>query len=74
MYVCICHSVTEKDIKASIKNGAETIQDLQVMTGCATGCGSCLDYAEELIQKHSKSKLPKMLQLHPQGLNQVATV
>ena len=68
MYVCICHSITDKDIKQSIKQGAETIGDLKAMTGCATGCGGCLEYVEELLVKHQKNQFPEFLNLHPNSL------
>ena len=37
MYVCICHGVTEKDIQKAAKSGAADLQDIQNITGCATG-------------------------------------
>ena len=69
MYVCICHSITDKDIKRSINQGAETLQDLKAMTGCATGCGSCADYAEEFLLKHQKKSLPNFLKIYTQNNN-----
>jgi bacterioferritin-associated ferredoxin len=68
MYVCICHSITDKDIKKSVSQGAETIQDLQAMTGCATGCGGCLEYAEELLHKYQRKSVPEFLNLYPNSL------
>mgnify|MGYP002265887870 CR=1 FL=1 len=72
MYVCICHSVTDKDIKRSIRQGAETLQDLQVMTGCATGCGGCAGFAEELLLKHQRNSIPDFLQIYSQNNKSLA--
>ncbi|MFC3192926.1 bacterioferritin-associated ferredoxin [Marinicella sediminis] len=63
MYVCICHGVTDKDIKAAAGKGARSIQELQQMTGCATGCGGCLENAEQVLQAQLAGHTPDFLQL-----------
>ena len=49
MYVCICNAITDKMIRAAAAAGAQTLDDLQRMTGCASACGSCADLAEEVL-------------------------
>lgn len=49
MYVCICNAVTDKMIRAAASAGATTLADLERMTGCSGGCGSCADMAEEIL-------------------------
>jgi len=49
MYVCICNAVTDKMIHAAASAGATTLGDLERMTGCSGGCGSCADVAEEIL-------------------------
>ena len=63
MYVCICHSVTEKDIKKAAKKGAQSLTDIQSLTGCATGCGSCADFAADLLQKYQSKQVPEFLKI-----------
>jgi len=63
MYVCICHGVTEKDLQKAAKQGANSLQDVQQMTGCATGCGSCADVAIEVLQAHHAKKTPDFLKI-----------
>lgn len=71
MYVCICHGVTDKDIKKAASNGVSSIQELQLMTGAATGCGGCLDHAEEVLQAHLSGHTPDFLQIfNPQSNRQ----
>lgn len=53
MYVCICNAVTDKMIRAAAADGAQTLADLQRMTGCATTCGSCSDLARDLLRRAS---------------------
>jgi bacterioferritin-associated ferredoxin len=49
MYVCICNAVTDKMIRAAAAAGAKSLDDLARMTGCAGGCGSCAELAEEML-------------------------
>ena len=40
--VCICRHVTEEQIRrAVLEGGAESFQEVQLQTGCSTGCGTC---------------------------------
>jgi len=68
MYVCICHGVTEKDIKKAAKAGAQSLQDIKQATGCATGCGTCADVALEVLQNAHRLSTPDFLKiLQPQS-------
>ena len=49
MYVCICNAVTDKMIRAAAAAGARSLDDLQRMTGCAGGCGSCAEMVEQML-------------------------
>ncbi len=50
MYVCVCNGVTEAMIEDAANSGARNLQQLQVMTGTASGCGSCADAAEAVLK------------------------
>jgi len=41
MYVCVCHAVTNRDISATIAQGATTFKALREQLGVATCCGKC---------------------------------
>jgi len=41
MYVCICHAVTDREIRASIEDGAKSLRDLRVELKVGTQCGKC---------------------------------
>lgn len=47
--VCECFGVTGQMIKDAVTNGASTLEDIQEMTGAATGCGVCTDEIEQLL-------------------------
>lgn len=38
--ICYCKNVTKKEIERAIKNGAETLSDIQTMTKAFTGIES----------------------------------
>ncbi|KFN47734.1 bacterioferritin-associated ferredoxin [Arenimonas composti] len=56
MYVCICHGVTDSDIRAAAEAGVTTVSELTMRTGLASGCGSCGDYAAELLAEHRAAR------------------
>ena len=49
MYVCVCHAVTDSDIKNAVDNGARTMRDLGQDLRVGTNCGRCANYARELL-------------------------
>lgn len=51
MYVCLCHGITERNIREAAGSGARSLPDLAARTGCGTGCGCCRELAEEILQQ-----------------------
>lgn len=49
MYVCICNSVTDSDIRDAVRNGVRDPRSLAMKTGCSTECGCCADFALEVL-------------------------
>lgn len=49
MYVCICNSVTDKQIRKAAESGVDNLYDLRESLGVAAGCGSCADMAESIL-------------------------
>ena len=49
MYVCLCQGVTDQDINDAVSAGAESLADIQRELGAATGCGTCREYTEKLL-------------------------
>ena len=50
--VCICKGVSEERIKDAVKSGgARTFAEVQRLTRCSTGCGTCESRVRELIGK-----------------------
>jgi bacterioferritin-associated ferredoxin len=49
MYVCICHGVTDHDIRRAAADGVGSLTELTMRTGVASNCGSCADLAREIL-------------------------
>ncbi len=50
--ICNCMSVSEHEIVYSIrKQNAVTLQDIMDITGAMTGCGSCTEEVEDILQR-----------------------
>ena len=41
MYVCVCNAITDREISASIAQGATSFRELRDTLGVATCCGKC---------------------------------
>jgi len=42
MYVCVCHAVTEGDVRAHVADGADSAKEVRNACGVRPGCGSCV--------------------------------
>jgi bacterioferritin-associated ferredoxin len=49
MYVCICKSVTDKQIRRAAARGVDNLYELRERLGVASGCGSCAGEAQEIL-------------------------
>ena len=47
--VCNCLDVTNGMIKDAVENGANTLEEVQEITGAGTVCGACIDDVQRLI-------------------------
>ena len=56
MYVCVCNSVTETDIKNAVDNGANCLNHLKNELKCSTQCGSCQDRAKACLESALESQ------------------
>ena len=49
MYVCICHGVTDQDIRSAADAGCASVTELTMRTGLGSGCGTCAELAGEIL-------------------------
>ncbi len=50
MYICICNSVTDSDIRDAAEAGVRTMQQLRMQTGCGINCGKCETMARDVLR------------------------
>ena len=51
MYVCICNSVTDKQIRRAAAGGVDNLYELRESLGVASGCGTCAGTAQEILDE-----------------------
>jgi bacterioferritin-associated ferredoxin len=51
MIVCVCKSVSDRTIRASIAGGIDSFDELQFELGVATCCGKCEESVRDVMAK-----------------------
>lgn len=50
MYVCLCHAITDTQIKNAVSQGDSSLADVKKRLGVANQCGKCARMAVQIIQ------------------------
>jgi len=58
MYVCICNSVTDRQIRKAAARGVRTVEQLGEELKVATCCGRCRDCAREILDEAHREAEP----------------
>lgn len=53
MIICLCHRVSDRDLRQHAASGAE-FEEAQLCTGAGTGCGQCVSHARAIFE-HSET-------------------
>jgi bacterioferritin-associated ferredoxin len=51
MYVCICHAVTDRQIREVVNRGANSLTDVQQQVPVGGCCGRCQDTAQQVVEE-----------------------
>ena len=51
MILCVCQSVTDREVEAAIRNGARSLSDVSRACGAGTDCGCCQGVLEQRLEK-----------------------
>lgn len=51
MYVCVCHGLSERQLRQAVRDGAQSFEALQASTGVATCCRTCEPCAREVLHQ-----------------------
>ena len=49
MIVCLCHRISDRDIRHAVASGVRDFETLQEETAVARNCGCCHDCAREVF-------------------------
>ena len=51
LILCVCHSVTDREIDAAIRDGARSLADVSRVSGAGSDCGCCRSVIEQRIDR-----------------------
>lgn len=54
MYVCVCHAITDRQIRRAVDQGAGSLLEVQMHLPVGACCGRCVDEAETVIREHQE--------------------
>jgi bacterioferritin-associated ferredoxin len=57
MYVCVCHAVTDREIRKAVDEGATSLFEVQCRLPVGSCCGRCQETAQQLVDEHLGTKL-----------------
>jgi len=49
MYICVCHQITDRQIRRAVAQGASTLGEVQLQLPVGGCCGRCVDSARAVI-------------------------
>jgi bacterioferritin-associated ferredoxin len=52
MYVCICNTVTDRDIREALERGARSLGEVQSWLPVAGCCGCCEENARQVVDEY----------------------
>ena len=57
MYVCVCHGVTDHDIRRAAAEGVREVHELTMRPGLGASCGSCREEARSTLAQAVKPRV-----------------
>jgi len=51
MFVCLCKSVTDHQIRAAVDDGVRSFEDMQTRLDVGSVCGSCTCEVKQIMQR-----------------------
>lgn len=56
MYVCVCHAVTDRQIREAARSGAQNLRDLRRELNVTRDCGRCASCARQCLEEEHQSQ------------------
>jgi bacterioferritin-associated ferredoxin len=60
MLICVCNAITEDEVRHAARCGAACAESAYARLGCEPQCGTCLCYAQEVIDEELAAKQPRL--------------
>ncbi len=57
MYVCVCHAVTDRQIREVVDRGARSLFEVQCHLPVGGCCGTCQGTAEKVVEEHVRCQV-----------------
>ncbi len=57
MIVCVCNAIDEDELRTAARAGAPCPRSAYAHLGCEAQCGTCLSFAQEIIDRERKALL-----------------
>ena len=57
MIVCVCNAISEDEVRVAARAGAPCPKSAYAHLGCEPQCGTCLCYAQEIIDEERATRL-----------------
>lgn len=51
MIICVCKRINSAQIEAALEQGITEVDELTQQLGLGTGCGRCVEFAHQMIQR-----------------------
>ncbi len=55
MIICVCKRVNSAQVKQAMSEGVTDVGELSEQLGLGTGCGRCVEFAKQMIQREEAS-------------------
>lgn len=56
MYLCVCNAITVNMVRDLAAEGL-SFEEIQALTNCSGSCGSCLEFAESIVDQSRRNNL-----------------
>ncbi|PWC33249.1 (2Fe-2S)-binding protein [Azospirillum sp. TSO35-2] len=67
MYVCVCHALNDKKVKAALDQGATTPASVFRHHQCQVQCGKCVPMMRSMASEHQAAIAQKSVDCAQQG-------
>jgi bacterioferritin-associated ferredoxin len=65
MYICLCHGVTDREIRFCIQDGAGSMRELRRKLKVGTQCGKCACHVRAILEEETSSSTGSAQFAHP---------